>query len=111
MLRSQTRERRGKALPDGTEGLVLVMGTWPSAIIQAASYLFYPEVKGMTLEDIKEIFQHGFGIPKCCLVPPGGQRPATNVVFGGCVPLCYLIMLFIVGYDLKYNTSPLAVQI
>lgn len=25
-------------------------------------YLFYPEVKGMTLEDIREVFKHGFGV-------------------------------------------------
>jgi len=25
-------------------------------------YLCYPEVRGMTLEDIREIFQHGFGV-------------------------------------------------
>jgi len=27
-----------------------------------AVYFCYPEVKGMTLEDIREIFQHGFGV-------------------------------------------------
>ena len=27
-------------------------------------YFCYPEVKGMTLEDIREIFQHGFGVQK-----------------------------------------------
>lgn len=25
-------------------------------------YLFYPEVSGLTLEEIGEVFQHGFGI-------------------------------------------------
>lgn len=25
-------------------------------------YFFYPEVKGMTLEDIREVFKHGFGV-------------------------------------------------
>lgn len=29
-----------------------------------AVYLCYPEVKGMTLEDIREIFQHGFGVQR-----------------------------------------------
>ncbi|KAJ9625835.1 hypothetical protein H2203_004599 [Taxawa tesnikishii (nom. ined.)] len=29
-----------------------------------AVYFCYPEVKGMTLEDIREIFQHGFGVKK-----------------------------------------------
>ena len=24
--------------------------------------LLYPEVKGMTLEDIREVFNHGFGV-------------------------------------------------
>jgi SP family myo-inositol transporter-like MFS transporter 13 len=27
-------------------------------------YFCYPEVKGMTLEDIREIFQHGFGVQR-----------------------------------------------
>ncbi|TKA53505.1 hypothetical protein B0A49_08972 [Cryomyces minteri] len=27
-----------------------------------AVYFCYPEVKGMTLEDIREIFNHGFGV-------------------------------------------------
>lgn len=27
-----------------------------------AVYFCYPEVKGMTLEDIREIFKHGFGV-------------------------------------------------
>ena len=25
-------------------------------------YLFYPEVSGLTLEEIGEVFQHGFGV-------------------------------------------------
>lgn len=25
-------------------------------------YFCYPEVKGMTLEDIREVFKHGFGV-------------------------------------------------
>lgn len=29
-----------------------------------AIYLCYPEVKGMTLEDIREVFNHGFGVKK-----------------------------------------------
>ncbi|MCJ1251125.1 myo-inositol transporter [Trapelia coarctata] len=29
-----------------------------------AVYFCYPEVKGMTLEDIREIFQHGFGVQR-----------------------------------------------
>ncbi|MCJ1259176.1 myo-inositol transporter [Lignoscripta atroalba] len=29
-----------------------------------AVYFCYPEVKGMTLEDIREIFQHGFGVAR-----------------------------------------------
>lgn len=27
-------------------------------------YFCYPEVKGMTLEDIREIFMHGFGVQR-----------------------------------------------
>ncbi len=27
-----------------------------------AVYFCYPEVKGMTLEDIREVFNHGFGV-------------------------------------------------
>jgi SP family myo-inositol transporter-like MFS transporter 13 len=29
-----------------------------------AIYFCYPEVKGMTLEDVREIFSHGFGVKK-----------------------------------------------
>ena len=29
-----------------------------------AVYFCYPEVKGMTLEDIREGFQHGFGVAR-----------------------------------------------
>lgn len=25
-------------------------------------YFFYPEVSGLTLEEIKEVFEHGFGV-------------------------------------------------
>lgn len=28
----------------------------------SAVYFWYPEVKGMTLEDIREVFNHGFGV-------------------------------------------------
>ena len=28
----------------------------------SAVYFCYPEVKGMTLEDIREVFMHGFGV-------------------------------------------------
>lgn len=29
-----------------------------------AVYFCYPEVKGMTLEDIREVFNHGFGVQR-----------------------------------------------
>jgi SP family myo-inositol transporter-like MFS transporter 13 len=36
--------------------------TTPSGAFGFYAYFCYPEVKGMTLEDIREIFQHGFGV-------------------------------------------------
>ncbi|KAF7552454.1 hypothetical protein G7Z17_g4316 [Cylindrodendrum hubeiense] len=46
--------------PSGTFGFyaAICMGGY------VCIYLCYPEVKGMTLEDIREVFQHGFGVQK-----------------------------------------------
>jgi SP family myo-inositol transporter-like MFS transporter 13 len=47
--------------PSGAFGFyaaICIMGCFPCV------YFCYPEVKGMTLEDIREIFSHGFGVQK-----------------------------------------------
>jgi SP family myo-inositol transporter-like MFS transporter 13 len=46
--------------PSGTFGFYAAI----CAIGYVLIYFFYPEVKGMTLEDIREVFQHGFGVAK-----------------------------------------------
>ncbi|KAI4716121.1 general substrate transporter [Aureobasidium sp. EXF-10727] len=47
--------------PSGAFGFyaaICILGCFPCV------YFCYPEVKGMTLEDIREIFSHGFGVQK-----------------------------------------------
>ncbi|KAH0362696.1 general substrate transporter, partial [Aureobasidium melanogenum] len=47
--------------PSGAFGFyaaICILGCFPCV------YFCYPEVKGMTLEDIREIFSHGFGVKK-----------------------------------------------
>lgn len=47
--------------PSGTFGFyaaICLLGCFPCV------WFCYPEVKGMTLEDIKEIFEDGFGVKK-----------------------------------------------
>lgn len=46
--------------PSGAFGFYAAICTLGSVCI----YFVYPEVKGLTLEDIREIFQHGFGIQR-----------------------------------------------
>ncbi|CAH0027289.1 unnamed protein product [Clonostachys rhizophaga] len=46
--------------PSGTFGFYAGLCLTGYALI----YFFYPEVKGMTLEDIREVFQEGFGVAK-----------------------------------------------
>lgn len=46
--------------PSGTFGFYAAICMTGYACI----YFCYPEVKGMTLEDIREVFQHGFGVQR-----------------------------------------------
>lgn len=47
--------------PSGAFGFyasICLLGVFPCV------YFCYPEVKGMTLEDIRDIFEHGFGVKR-----------------------------------------------
>lgn len=46
-------------------------------------YFFYPEVKGMTLEDIREVFNPGFGVEYARGIQRELERKKKNQASGG----------------------------
>jgi SP family myo-inositol transporter-like MFS transporter 13 len=47
-----------------------------------AVYFCYPEVKGMTLEDIREVFKHGFGVKYARQVQKDAKHKSRNQASG-----------------------------